>query len=98
MCLLKGIQSFTWLMLFMFAVFKELQKESEFQRKEWFRKQGKTNWLATPVNKIKIKNIDKLSIFLFEQLIKMPQGQQSVCTLLINMIKCLHFIYDPVTI
>lgn len=24
-----------------FAVFKELQKESEFQRREWFRKQGK---------------------------------------------------------
>lgn len=23
-----------------FTVFKELQKESEFQRKEWFRKQG----------------------------------------------------------
>lgn len=26
--------------LFLLAVFKELQKESEFQRKEWFRKQG----------------------------------------------------------
>lgn len=37
-------------MLFLFSVFKELQKESEFQRKEWFRKQGKTGWAAELVN------------------------------------------------
>lgn len=32
--------------MFVFAVFKELQKESEFQRKEWFRKQGKAHTLV----------------------------------------------------
>lgn len=41
-CVKMRMKCFTWLILFMFAVFKELQKESEFQRKEWFRKQGKT--------------------------------------------------------
>ncbi len=35
---LKGCSEY--FKLFIFAVFKELQKESEFQRKEWFRKQG----------------------------------------------------------
>lgn len=34
-------------MALVLAVFKELQKESEFQRKEWFRKQGRTHTLFT---------------------------------------------------
>lgn len=34
-------------MVLVFAVFKELQKESEFQRKEWFRKQGKAHTFIT---------------------------------------------------
>lgn len=34
-------------MVLVFAVFKQLQKESEFQRKEWFRKQGKAHTLIT---------------------------------------------------
>lgn len=28
-------------LVFLSPVFKNLQKESEFQRKEWFRKQGR---------------------------------------------------------
>lgn len=51
-CVKMRMKCFTWLILFMFAVFKELQKESEFQRKEWFRKQGKTGWAAQFGNKI----------------------------------------------
>lgn len=38
--------------LLYFAVFKELQKESEFQRKEWFRKQGEPE---TPYTHASIK-------------------------------------------
>lgn len=39
-------ESCFFLSVSVFAVFKQLQKESEFQRKEWHRKQGKDqHWI-----------------------------------------------------